>query len=192
MTECFKRMSNLPRDRKLMWAYGSNLHLHQMAGRCPQAEPFCALNLARTALRFRGVADVVAHESDTCPGGLWWITADCERTLDRYEGVSARMYLKRYFTIAIRGVPEPLDVLYYKMNSRGIMPPSEHYLDIIAQGYRDFGLDLTYLERALEHAWNKKEKTKDMRARYGRRPARFARGIATDLLLEQAGDAWRE
>lgn len=153
--------------KQLYWAYGSNLNIAQMKARCPAAEPVAPLTLPRAILRFRGVADVAFHETAKCPGGLWRITPACEEELDMYEGVAHRLYEKRYIVLRVEGRVERC--LLYKMLQRGIMPPSEHYLDVIIRGYRDFGLPLERLDRAVEHSWNRKDKTPAMRRAYRRR-----------------------
>jgi hypothetical protein len=123
----------------------------------------------RTKLVFRGVADVIFHPTEKCVGGLWEITRACERALDRYEGVSAKLYRKVYLTIKRRGQPSEESVLVYVMNSDGIMPPFDDYLAVIERGYRDFGLDLAYLGRAVEHAYEAKDRTPDLERRYERK-----------------------
>jgi hypothetical protein len=156
-----------------MWAYGSNLNVEQMKIRCPGARVYGPLVVPQAILRFRGVADVARHETAKCPGGLWWITPEDEAILDRYEGVSSGLYQKRYLLLRDKG--KVVDCLFYKMRSRGIMPPSDRYLESIAQGYVDFGLDTAPLYEAFEHSWRAKEITNDMRRRYVRRNAKAAR-----------------
>lgn len=150
---------------QLYWAYGSNLSIRQMAQRCPDAEMVGPLVVDDGALVFRGVADVVGRRGSRVAGGLWRITPRCERTLDHYEGVSKRLYMKRYLTIAIDG-GEPEDVLFYQMRThRGVMPPTDAYLRTIADGYADFGLDVARLDQALSEAWQCKELTPTLRDR---------------------------
>lgn len=160
---------------KFYWAYGSNLNIQQMKRRCPRAVPLAPLNIKDGELVFRGVADVQLRKGGIIPGGLWRITPDCERALDQYEGVAAKMYAKRYLSIRVKN--EVGDCLFYQMRSKGIMPPSEFYLDTIIQGYKDFNLDLLELEAAVARSWEDKDKTPDMKERYlrkGRQPmARF-------------------
>lgn len=142
----------------LYWAYGSNLNIAQMKRRCPRAKPLCKLHLCHTALVFRGVADVVYDPEQMCPGGIWEITPACERELDLYEGVAHGLYRKEYLTVSLKkGPPQPC--LYYQMNEEGVMPPSEAYVETIERGYHDFGLDLAYLDRAIQASWDDKDKT---------------------------------
>lgn len=147
------------------WAYGSNLNVPQMRRRCPGAERLAPMTVPDARLVFRLYADVEYAPGEKCPGALWRITAEDEKNLDRYEGVESGLYAKRY--LRVRLGHEIVDCLYYQMTrDEGVMPPMESYLDVIAEGYRHFGLDESYLDRALAAAWDEKEKTPFLRDRY--------------------------
>ena len=119
----------------LYLAYGSNLNKSQMAMRCPQAKPLGAIYLPSWRLVFRGVADIEpAPRDEMVPAGIWEITPECEKALDHYEGWP-RLYRKEKIC----------GMMTYLMNSNGYAQPSDFYLGIIQQGYRDFGLDATEL-----------------------------------------------
>ena len=114
------------------------------------------------------VADVVIKSGVEAPGSLWRITRECEHSLDYYEGVNSRLYMKRYFTVKVDGREE--EVLFYQMRmSSGVMPPSEKYVETIAQGYRDFDIDLGYLDRALHESWEDKYVTPVLDERHKKR-----------------------
>lgn len=150
---------------RLYWAYGSNLCVEHMARRCPAAEMVGPLTVDSAALVFRGVADVVARRGRQVQGGLWRITDECERALDQYEGVVRRLYMKRYLPL-----PDGGECMFYQMRTRhGIMPPSEVYVEIIARGYQDFGLDLAGLDVALAESWSRKEVTPTLHERHRKR-----------------------
>jgi AIG2-like family len=155
------------KKRIYYWAYGSNLCEDAMYQRCPAACKVGPLYVPKAALVFRSCADVVYRDGWECPGGLWRITPECERALDLYEGVAHGLYAKRYLTLGIKGKPHKC--LVYKMNERGVMPPPEAYLGVIAQGYRDFGLDLNFLDHALAQSWDEKNKTPYLRSRHTRK-----------------------
>ena len=125
-----------------------------MRARSPSAVAHGLLILRNAVLRFRRVADVAADGTAQCQGGLWWVSHQDERALDRYEGIRSRMYENRYMRVEIDGAA--IDCLYYKMLRGEITPPSDGYLQIIAQGYRDFGLDMEPLEAAVRHVWTHK------------------------------------
>lgn len=164
-------------DRIFYWAYGSNLSVRQMKKRCPRAIKFGPMEVQDCALVFRLYADVTVREGSATPGGLWQITAECERELDIFEGVSAKNYMKRYFRIKIKG--KDYTCLFYQMRTgKGILPPTEGYIDTIAQGYQDFGLDLNVLQSALAESWEDKAPTEHLLDRHERRGSpRLARDI---------------
>jgi hypothetical protein len=167
----------------LYFAYGSNLHLGQMARRCPDAEPLGPLIMPNTRLVFRGVADVIREDGVECPGGIWRITKRCEAALDRYEGFDPDhpdrgMYTKEY--VQLDGLPDgETEIMLYTMNSRGIYPPSEGYFGTIVQGYKDFGLDRAALKIALDHSYEAKHPSHIERQRTRRmgRPALAPRPV---------------
>jgi gamma-glutamylcyclotransferase (GGCT)/AIG2-like uncharacterized protein YtfP len=153
----------------LYFAYGSNLSHANMRRRCPRARPLKAITMTHAKLVFRGVADVTKDKGAAIvQGGLWKITGECEKTLDTFEGVRSRFYLKRYIPVMYDGRMQ--DMLFYQMRMKtGIMPPTEAYLDTIAQGYRDFGLELAYLDVALQEAWGNKTITQELFQRHVRK-----------------------
>lgn len=147
---------------KYYWAFGSNLSHAQMKIRAPEAVPYRTLHVPNGRLVFRGVADVEYAEGWRIPGALWKITPRCEAALDLAEGVHHETYEKKFLKIRIPSIGnDQIKVLYYKMltETEGVMPPSEEYVERIAQGYRDFGLDLAYLDEALSRAWDDKAPT---------------------------------
>lgn len=171
----------------LMWSYGSNLCIDQMRSRCPRAKFKGPLTVYDAALVFRGVADVVLRDGSFVPGGLWAISRECERALDRYEGVSNGVYVKRYFHL--RRNKQVVDVLFYQMTNKygdGVMPPGQGYFDTIAQGYRDFGLDLDILEKYLQESWDRRRITNQMLVRY---ESRGRPTLATDLDRDRIGES---
>ena len=77
--------------RKTYLAYGSNMNMDQMAMRCPNAKVLGTGTLHNWELTFRGtrregVATIEPKEGAKVGVLLWSITAECERSLDRYEG----------------------------------------------------------------------------------------------------------
>lgn len=151
----------------LYWAYGSNLSKENMSRRCPDAKLVKPFILGQLELVFRVAADVRVVKDDDAitPGGLWKITPACEAALDFAEGVAKGTYIKRYFQINHAGKKHT--VLFYQMRThRGIIPPTVEYYNVIAQGYRDFGLPIGFLEEALEKAWNQKTWTPELMRRW--------------------------
>ena len=82
----------------LYGAYGANLNMANMEVRCPQAKPILGFNLEGYRLVFNGVADMIKDNNKSLmtigkiPIGLWKITKECEKSLDRYEGYPASYF----------------------------------------------------------------------------------------------------
>jgi hypothetical protein len=151
----------------LYFAYGSNLNIAHMKARCPAAKPIGKLELDNSALVFRGVADCIYQDGAKTWGGVWKITPECERTLDIYEGVARGFYRKELMPITGLYKDEE-HLMLYVMNSTGIFPPSQDYLDTIIEGYRDFDLPVNGLKAAVKASWKEKNPSHLERHRYRR------------------------
>ncbi len=118
-----------------------------MALRCPKAIKVGPDYISGWKLVFRNVADIIPTENKRTklPIGIWKITSECEKALDRYEG-----YPHLYGKIEVKGF------MTYKMNSKALGLPSERYFNTILEGYKDFDLDTSYL---LETLYAHKENT---------------------------------
>ena len=139
---------------KYYLAYGSNLNKEQMANRCPGAEPIGAALIHDYELVFRrGFLTIEPHDGAAVPVGIWRISDENEKALDRYEGYP-KFYRKEYFNIPFwmpndDGANE--HCLAYVMNE-GFLPeePSYHYLETVYKGYNDFCLDCAPLDDAVD------------------------------------------
>lgn len=125
---------------KYYLAYGSNLNKKQMKNRCPDAVPVGSCIVNDYELVFRGVATIEPKPGASVQCGIWKISADDERSLDRYEGYP-RLYVKQDFQVTVKG--KTVRAMAYVMvdGIRRLSPPSTGYLLTIAEGYDDFGLD---------------------------------------------------
>jgi hypothetical protein len=175
----------------LYFAYGSNLNKRQMERRSPTAVALGKYVLDDAKLVFRGVADVIAETGSKVQGGIWKIMPDDEAALDRYEGYRSddpdgSMYRKVYLPLAepINGETE---LMLYVMNSEGIYPPSEGYLDTIIDGYRDFGLPMKALRDAVKHSWDEKAPSHIERRRY-RKAGRPQLGLSEMVPLKKRSE----
>ena len=92
----FKTPDDLLKDR-LYFAYGSNLHVSQMAKRCPESTFVGKATLQgyRWQINQRGVANIVESDNIHVEGLLYSISKMDEKSLDRSESVSAGFYEKR-------------------------------------------------------------------------------------------------
>lgn len=135
-------------------AYGSNLNMSQMALRCPDATPVTSALLTDMTMVFRGnargcgVATVERKVGSDVPVGIWKISAEDEKSLDRYEGYPY-LYLKKYVKVHVDG-KEVSALIYIMTPGRTKVAPSSSYYETIKQGYRDFGFDVHQLARFAE------------------------------------------
>ena len=154
---------------KLYFAYGANLNIANMAQRCPSAVAIEPFYLHDYRLMFSGVASIEPAPGSRVPGALWAITEACEQSLDVFEGYP---WLYRKHEITVDDMP----VMFYVMNSAAPSEPAASYLETIAQGYGDFGLDLDDLWAAVTYT---KEMQDDMQ--WSTHTGSPLRDCATDL-----------
>ena len=133
-------------------AYGSNLHLGQMAHRCPTATIVGTTELKNWRLLFKGsrsgnYATIEPCIGDTVPVLIWELTDADERSLDRYEGFPT-FYFKQTIPVVVNGLK--IDAMAYLMRlDAKVGYPSTFYIETLKHGYRDFGFDMSILQEAL-------------------------------------------
>lgn len=131
---------------KYYLAYGSNLNVEQMRFRCPGAKRIGTTTINGYRLTFRGnsrhfgVANIEPRHGSSVPVGIWSITAQDERSLDRYEGFPY-LYDKVTFKVQLPDLRTADAIAYVMTGGRHWAPPSPYYLNTIKQGYRDFGFE---------------------------------------------------
>ena len=127
-------------------AYGSNLNVEQMRYRCPGAKRIGTTDLNGHRITFRGnsrywgVANIEPRHGSSVPVGIWQITDQDERNLDRYEGFP-RLYDKVTFRVQLPDLRTVDAIAYVMTGGRPWAQPSAYYLETIKQGYRDFGFE---------------------------------------------------
>ena len=130
----------------LYFAYGSNLHHFQMKRRCKDSVFLKKINLKDFRLTFRSkyrAADIDRKKNSIVQGGLFEISKSDETKLDVYEDFP-KLYTKMYFSYYNK------KVMTYIMNHKTeFRYPTERYLNVIKQGYKDCGLNKLYLIKAL-------------------------------------------
>ncbi len=94
------------------FAYGSNLHVAQMAQRCPDSVFLGKATLPgyRWQINQRGVANVVKSPRHDVEGLVFLVTPTDEAVLDRSEGVSKSLYLKKQLSINFEPHPSYANV----------------------------------------------------------------------------------
>ena len=130
----------------LYFAYGSNLHHHQMKRRCKDSIFLKKINLNNFKLTFRSkyrAADIEPKKNSNVAGALFEISKSDEKKLDVYEDYPI-LYKKYYFTYYGK------KVMTYTMTKKTFFSyPTQRYLSIIKKGYKDCKLNNMYLKRAL-------------------------------------------
>lgn len=132
---------------RLYIAYGSNLNISQMAGRCPTAEVVGKAVLRGWRLAFRGVVTVERRAGYNVPVLVWKLQPQDEYALDRYEGWP-HLYYKETLKITLDGKKRTAMVYIMNGNARPYSPPSKGYMETILRGYESAGFDPGILYRA--------------------------------------------
>ncbi len=130
----------------LYFAYGSNLNLFQMKRRCKDSVFLKKYELKGYKLNFRSkyrAADIEKSKNSIVPGALFEISKSDEKKLDVYEDFPI-LYKKLYFSYYNKTV-----MTYIMVNKTEFRYPTERYLNVVKQGYKDCKLNLDYLTRAL-------------------------------------------
>jgi gamma-glutamylcyclotransferase (GGCT)/AIG2-like uncharacterized protein YtfP len=100
---------------------------------------------------FRGVADVEPSQDSVVHGALWWITSECEESLDEYEGFP-HLYEKRLVSVILEQHREVEAMVYTMQYKTCLTPPSTDYRMLIAEGYADFAIPTEQLHAAVREA----------------------------------------
>ena len=130
----------------LYFAYGSNLNHFQMKRRCKDSVFIKKFDLKGYKLNFRSkyrAADIEKKKNSIVPGGLFEISKSDEKKLDIYEDFPI-LYKKMHFTYYNKKV-----MTYIMVKKTVFRYPTERYLNIIKKGYKDCGLDKSFLLKAL-------------------------------------------
>ena len=131
----------------LYFAYGSNLHHYQMKRRCKDSLFIKKINLKNFRLTFRSkyrAADIEPKKNSLVPGGLFEISKSDEKKLDVYEDYPI-LYKKYYFNYYGKQV-----MTYIMTKKTSFRFPTERYLNVIKEGYKNCGLDKKYLMKAIQ------------------------------------------
>jgi gamma-glutamylcyclotransferase (GGCT)/AIG2-like uncharacterized protein YtfP len=136
----------------LYFAYGSNLDVQQMHGRCAEAVRLLAPGCLRGyTLAFNeyasswggGVADVVMAPQQEVWGLVYDVSLAGLERLDVYEGYP---HLYTRFQGAIETSRRVLTAvwIYTVVHKRGFIPPSQEYLGILQRAARCFSFPEAY------------------------------------------------
>ena len=129
------------------FAYASNLNKKQMLERCPDSEPKFIATLHNYELVFvgwsrqwrGGVASIKPFRGEKVLGAIYEISEQCLRRLDRCEGYPD--IYRRFKVTVFDEDGEPIEAItYIKSGQLEETKPSNEYLSVIQQGYRDWML----------------------------------------------------
>ena len=132
----------------LYFAYGSNLNHFQMKRRCKDSLFLKKYELKDYRLNFRSkyrAADIEKKKNSVVPGALFEISKSDEKKLDIYEDFPT-LYTKIYFKYYNKKV-----MTYIMVKKTEFRYPTEKYLNVVKQGYKDCNLDKSYLTKALKN-----------------------------------------
>jgi len=133
------------------FAYGSNLNQKQMLERCPDSKPRFVATLPNYKLVFvgwsrqwrGGVASIKPFRGERVPGAIYEISDRDLRRLDSCEGYREGYpgdYNRLNVTVFDEKGESIAATTYIKARQSEETPPSQEYLSIMQQGYRDWGL----------------------------------------------------
>ena len=126
------------------FAYASNLSRKQMAERCPTSQPRFTAKLPNYKLVFTGwsrkwrggVASIKRFSGERVYGAVYEVTDECLRRLDKYETGYSRMKV----TVFDEDGAAIEATTYIHSGQLQEAMPSEEYVTLIKQGYRDWGI----------------------------------------------------
>ena len=145
---------------KLYVAYGSNLNMRQMKGRCPESVFLGTGVIEDHELQFKGSAygahaTIAPKEGSTVPVGVWTIQKRDEKRLDLYEGHNPKGYSyydKRYIPVQMDDGRTVSGMVYIMDRKMDFGQPTRGYYETVQEGYKNCGLDLRVLEQALQES----------------------------------------
>ena len=126
---------------KLYIAYGSNLNLRQMKHRCPGARVLYKGFVEDYSLVFRcsktwAYASIIPKKGGFVPVVVWEINAAHEYRLDIYEGYP-NFYYKKELPVILDNGEIIMGMAYIMFDEAKPGLPSDAYLKVCKQGYRD-------------------------------------------------------
>ena len=131
----------------LYFAYGSNLNHFQMKKRCKDCKFLKKIDLKDFKLTFRSMyraADIEPKKNSIVPGALFEISKIDEKKLDLYEDFPI-LYKKHYFLHDYKKV-----MTYTMVNKSPFRFPTERYLNVVKEGYKNCNLNISYLTKSLK------------------------------------------
>lgn len=143
--------------KKYYVAYGMNLCDRYMQPIPKEAFPHDPYPLHYSVIKdyklmFRaGLATIEPCEGCEVPVGVWAITESKEKALDMREGYPS-LYRKEYIDVEVAGYGKVTAMVYVMNGNDKLSPPSDYYESIIREGYNDWHLPISALNKAIGEA----------------------------------------
>lgn len=129
-------------------AYGSNMNIEQMAFRCPHSRVLGRGMINNYKLKFSYHADIVRADGGCVPVVLWDVPEIDFKVLDIYEGVSGGYYERVNLPVETSNGRKNA-IVYVMCGNNDFEMPSEHYYQVIKQGYKDNKISCRFLYNAI-------------------------------------------
>ena len=129
-------------QNNLYLAYGANMHPGHMSWRCPNARAVGAFILRDWELKFYCHATIEPRPGACVGGVLWDITAECEASLDAFEGFPS-YYTKRTW------IQDGHQFFFYEMNDPKTGTPGSGYVRDIVESYDFWNIPRQRLNRLI-------------------------------------------
>ena len=129
------------------FAYASNLSRKQMSERCPDSQPKFTAVLPNHKLIFTGwsrkwrggTASIKPFQGEKVAGGVYEISERGLKLLDKHEDYPA-VYNHLNVLVITEDGEAIKAVTYIKREQSEETQPSEEYVAVVRQGYKDWGL----------------------------------------------------
>lgn len=129
-------------------AYGSNLCESDMARRCKDARPIDDSFIEDYKLTFRdGRANIEPCEGSRVPVGVWIVSYEDIQKLDSHEGYP-ELHDRKIVKFNKDGFMLN-GIVYIMKDGHKLRKPDSAYIEKMREGYRNFLLDMSYLDKAL-------------------------------------------
>jgi len=140
---------------KYYFAYGSNMNFKQMKERCPDARFLKRAYLEGYRFVYDGYSDTrkgavanIVEDKDKVWGGLFEVSEECIKNLDRCEGYP-KVYERKVLTVK-DDEGNTYEAIVYLRKPRDKGKPSEEYRKVVLEGAKDCGLPEEYIKQYLE------------------------------------------
>jgi gamma-glutamylcyclotransferase len=126
------------------FAYAADLNKKRMSERCPDSKPLFTATLPNYRLIFAdwsrqlrgGKATIILFRGDKVPGGVYEVSELCLNRLDKEDPTYNRIRVNVFDEDGEQNEA----ITYIKKGQPKEDKPSQEYLAVIQQGYRDWGI----------------------------------------------------